>query len=430
MTNRPLLSNDDGDVALATPAHDGATHTGAAAVPPRLAEASPALGVLIVVPTLETGAAEHGAVELARVLSRAGHRVIVAARGGPLEVELAKAGVVFIERDAASKNPVAVLRNAFALAKLARAHRCDVIHAHGRVPAWSANIAARMARVPLITSWYKGFREQNLFKRFYNRIMVSGVRVVAAGDQLAELINDRYGTSWERIAVIPASVDTAVFDPSHVTPARIHAMRLAWGAGPQTRVVLVLGRMVRRKGHHLAVRAACRLKHMGLKDFLFVFAAAEGGMSHYACETWDQVLAANAADVCRIVSLPADRQAAFAAATIAISAAVQPEGTQRGVLEALAMGLPIVASDVAAGPDIVLAPPAVTPERMTGIRFSAGNEVALTAAVTRMLALSDGERQAIGCRGRDWVAAQFAPAVVSERMLRLYRDIAVGRPAR
>jgi glycosyltransferase involved in cell wall biosynthesis len=178
------------------------------------------------------------------------------------------------------------------------------------------------------------------------------------------------------------------------------------------------------------VQAACRLKEMGFKDFLFVLAAAErgeGGMSRYACETWDQVLAANAADVCRIVSLPADRQAAFAAATVAVSAALQPEGTQRGVLEALAMELPIVVSDMAAGPDIVLAPPAVTPERMTGLRFSAGDGAALTAAVIRMFALPDKERHTIGARGRDWVRVQFAPAVVSERMLRLYDDVAKSR---
>ena len=59
-----------------------------------------------------------------------------------------------------------------------------------------------------------------------------------------------------------------------------------------------------------------------------------------------------------------------AAATAVVSAAIQPEGLQRTILEALAMARPVVVSDLAAGPDIVLAPPAVPEERMTGLRFA------------------------------------------------------------
>jgi hypothetical protein len=49
-----------------------------------------------------------------------------------------------------------------------------------------------MPRVPLLTTWYKGFREQNALKRLYNGVMVRGERVIAVSDQLAELIVERY----------------------------------------------------------------------------------------------------------------------------------------------------------------------------------------------------------------------------------------------
>ena len=44
--------------------------------------------------------------------------------------------------------------------------------------------------------------------------MARGDRVVAISDQIAELIVERYSTPWERIAVIPASVDLERFDPA------------------------------------------------------------------------------------------------------------------------------------------------------------------------------------------------------------------------
>jgi glycosyltransferase involved in cell wall biosynthesis len=385
------------------------------------------LTVMVVVPTLGAGAAERGAVDLAHVLIGAGHRVVVVSHGGRMEEDLADDGATFVRRNVHSKNPFTVLRNAGALTQLARKHRCDVIHAHGRAPAWSAYLAARVLRIPFVTSWYKGFREQNPLKRFYNRIMVRGQRVVAAGDQIAELINDRYGTAWDRIVTVPASVDVSDFDPDAVSAERLEAMRRAWGATAQTQVILVLGRMVRRKGHHLVVQSARRMKDMGIRNFLCILCTGEEGMSRYACEIWDLVVASDAADVCRIVNFPADKQAAFAAATIAVSAATQAEGTARAVLEAQAMALPLVVSDLATGPEVVLAPPAVPDDRMTGLRFSSGDERELSAAIVRLLSMSQAQRQAVGRRGRAWVSAQFTPSVVSDRLLRLYEEFSNAR---
>ncbi len=384
--------------------------------------ANRSLAVLIVVPTLDSGAAETGAVELVRILANAGHRPIMVARGGRMESEIAAAGAQFIRLDVASKNPFVILRNAVLLARLIRAERCDVIHAHGRAPAWSAYIASRVTRVPLLTSWYKGFREQNVFKRLYNGIMTLGYRVVAASDELAELIHDRYGTPWDRIVVVPASVDVEKFDPAAVSPERIEAVRHAWGAGPETKVILVLGRMLRRKGHHLVVLAAQRLKAMGLQNFICIF--EDRGNTRYAGELWDLVLATNTADIVRVAVPAEDRPAVYAAAAVAVSAATQPEGVQRAVLEAQAMKCPILVSDLGAGPEVVLAPPSVPEERMTGLRFSTGDDAALAAGLIRLFSMPDPVQRAIGARGREWVMAQFTPDLVAERMLRLYADVA------
>jgi glycosyltransferase involved in cell wall biosynthesis len=385
------------------------------------------LTILLVVPTLQAGGAEMGAVDLVRMLTAGGHRAIVMSRGGRLEPRVSEAGGEFVYADVASKNPAIMARNAAAISRIVRSRKCDIIHVHGRAPAWSAFVASKITRVPFVTSWYKGFREQNALKRLYNSVMARGDRIVAVSDQLAEMISERYRVPADRIDVVPTSVDLALFDPQRMSPDRIEAMHRIFGVTPSDKVVLVIGRMLRRKGHHVAVRAARRLKDMGLKDFAFVFVGEDGGHSSYAGEIWDQVLAEELSDVVRLIGPVDDMPAAYATASVVVSAAIQTEGLQRTILEAQAMERPVIASDLGAGPDAVLAPPAVPEDRMTGLRFSAGDDAALAAALIRLFSMPVAAQAAIGVRGRQWVTDHFNQPAVTDLTMAIYSGLLRGR---
>ena len=386
-------------------------------------QARDAMTVLIAVPTLDVGAADVGALGLVRILTAAGHRAIVASEAGRLAADVTAAGGEFVALDLASNNPLRMLRNAATLSRIARERKCDTIHALGRSAAWSAFVAARLRRIPFVTSWYKGFRDQNIFKHLYNGIMARGDRVVAVSEQIAQLINDRYGLPWERIAVVPSSIDFERFNPAEVIPERVEAIRHAWGIKQDTKVILIVGRIVRRKGHHVVVKMAKRLKEMGFKDFLCVFVGEDRGRTHYTGELWDLVLSTGTMDVVRMAAPVSDMPAAYAAALVVVSAAVQPEGLQRSILEAQAMARPVVVSDLGAGPDVVLTPPAVSESRITGLRYHAGDDAALTAALLRLFSLPEPARRAMGARGRDWVLGHFDMPVVARQTLRLYDEI-------
>jgi glycosyltransferase involved in cell wall biosynthesis len=386
--------------------------------------------VLVLAPTLHAGAADAGAVDLVRILRNAGHRVLVASNGGRLEDEVTDTGAEFIRLDVADFNPIFIARAVLALRGVVRRAKCDVIHAHGRAAAWAGLVASRMTDVPLITTWHKGYREQNLFKRLWNSSMVRGTRVIAVSDQIAEMITERYRTPADHIRIVPAAIDMARFDPALVSEDRLDTIRRSWGVAPDTKVILVVGRMLRRKGHHVVVKAVHRLKERGLKDFVCVFAGEDQGRTRYTGELWDLVTETGTADVVRLTgAVDDDMPAAYAAATVVVSASVQPEGLQRAILEAQAMARPVVASDLAAGADAVLAPPAVTEDRMTGLRVPAGDEAALAAALIRLFSLSDAGRAAIGARGRAWVAEHFEAASIARATLALYADVTRSRPA-
>lgn len=387
-----------------------------------------AMAILIAVPTVEAGAADEGAVELARMLRASGHRAMVVSSGGRLERELAACGAETMRLDLASRSPLAIMRNAFVLRRIIAEHRCAVVHALARAPAWSALLAARMARVPFMTTWYNGFREQNTFKHFYNGVMARGERVIAVNGRIAEAIAASHSHASGRIVVVPSPIDFAAFDPALVTPQRVAAVRSAWDIGADTRAIVVVGRILRRKGHHVVVRAAGRLKEIGLRDFTFIFVGEDHGHSSYAGELWDLVLATGTSDMIRLVGPPADLPAAYGAATAVVSPVIQLEGSQRSLLEAMAMARPVIASDLAAGPDSVLAPPAVAEDRMTGFTFRSGDDGELAAALIRLLSAPESVRQSVGRRGREHALARFAAGDAATQMLALYVELARPQP--
>lgn len=387
------------------------------------------LTILIAVPTLESGAADNGALDLVKLLHGAGHRAIVASKGGRLANDVIAQGGEFVEMNVASKNPFVMMMCARKLARIVRQRKCDVVHALARAPGWSAYVAARLNRKPFVTSWYKGFREQNVFKRFYNGVMARGDRVIAASEDIADMIRERYDTPPEKLSVLPSSFDVAQFDPAQVSSERIDKIRHAWGVAKSCRVVLVPGRMVRRKGHHLIVQAAQRLKAQGVKDFMIVFTGEDQGRTRYTGDLWDAIASTGTNDVVRLAGLSGDLPAALAASTVAVFASTQAEGTQRAILAAQAMELPVVASDLAAGPDIVLAQPAIAENRITGYRFSSKDVAALAAALGKLLNMSTEARKAIGARGRNWVCEHHDAQVLAERTLRLYVDLAADTAA-
>src|SRR5437763_2504452 len=115
----------------------------------------------------------------------------------------------------------------------------------------------------------------------------------------------------------------ARFDPAAISADRLDVIRRAWGVAPDTKVILVVGRMLRRKGHHVAVQAVHRLKERGLKDFVCVFAGEDQGRTRYTGELWDLVSETGTTDVVRLAGAVDDMPAAYAAATVVVSAAVQ-----------------------------------------------------------------------------------------------------------
>ena len=100
-----------------------------------------------------------------------------------------------------------------------------------------------------------------------------------------------------------------------------------------------------------------------------VFVGEDRGRTRYTGELWDLVLSTGTMDVIRMAAPVADMPAAFAAASVIVSAAIQPEGVQRAILEGQAMARPVIVSDLGAGADVVLTAPCGARKPNCGISF-------------------------------------------------------------
>src|SRR5690348_687046 len=92
---------------------------------------------LQVIPSLVSGGAERGTVDLAAALVAAGWAAYVASSGGRLVHQLARTGAQHITLPLASKNPLGMRRNVGLLSEVIRRHKIDIVHARSRAPAWS-----------------------------------------------------------------------------------------------------------------------------------------------------------------------------------------------------------------------------------------------------------------------------------------------------
>ena len=377
--------------------------------------------ILQIIPRLDAGGAELSAVEIAQALTLAGARALVLAEPGRLTPKVTAAGGEVTAFPAGTKNPVRMLANARAIWRLAASEGVDLIHVRSRAPAWSALMAARRAKVPFVTTYHGAYNETNALKRLYNGVMARGDTVIANSHYTAGLIAQRYGTPRERIEVIHRGIDEDVFDPRRVAPDRIAALRARWGIAPETRVILQAARLTSWKGQSVLIDAVARLSAAGrLERTVVILAGDAQGRDDYVNALQSQIGRHGLQATVRLVGHVDDIAAAYLAAHVTVIASTDPEAFGRTVIEAAAMGCPVIATNIGAPPETVLAEPTVAGDAVTGWLVPPGDVHTLALRLEQALALAPDRRAAIGERARRHVLAHFTVRGMQRRTLSVY----------
>ena len=373
---------------------------------------APPPAILQVLPALRSGGVERGTLEIAEAQIAAGFRAIVASAGGEMVPALEALGAKHITLPLTAKAPWAMLRNAAALAALARSEGVALIHARSRAPAWSALLAARRMDLPFVTTYHGAYNEGFPGKRLYNSVMARGDRVIAISHFIADLIRARHGVEEARLRIIPRGVDLRRFDPALVSPARLAALRAAWGVPEGQPIIMLPARVTRWKGQMVLVEAMAQLPGDALA--LLVGDAAE--RPAFQAELQARIASLGLQNRVRLVGHATDMPAALMLADVVVHASTDAEAFGRTVIEAQAMARPVIASDLGAPRETVA-------EGITGWRTPPGDAAALAAALSRALAMTDSERAALGARARAAVLSGYTTAAMQAATMATYREL-------
>jgi len=389
--------------------------------------------VLQILPSLELGGAERSAVDVAGALVEAGATSLVASAGGPMVAELEAGGSRHLPFPAATKNPLHMLANVGKLARLVRAEGVDLLHARSRAPAWSALLAARRTGIPFVTTYHAQVHEGPALKRLYNSSLVRGSAVIANSSFNADRIRRVHNVPEARVITIPRGVDLARFDPALLDPSAVARQRADWvGSDAASLPILLLpARFTRWKGQLVAVAAAAELVRCGVRDFRLVLVGDAQGRDDYVAELKGAIEASGLGGQVLLSPSPDDMPTALAAADIVLAPSIDPEPFGRVPIEAQAMQRPVVASDAGGAVETVVAPEdGGGAEAATGRRVPPGAPAGLADALADLLALPEAERQAMGQRGREHVAARYSMRAMCSATLALYRRLLADRNAR
>ncbi len=198
--------------------------------------------------------------------------------------------------------------------------------------------------------------------------------------------------------------------------ARRRRGREALGIGPWEFAVGIAGRLQRWKGQDVVIRAAASLIHARPHARLFVIGGALFGLERgYEAEL--KKLAGDLGIAGQVVFTGHREDVAdcLAALDVAVHASIEPEAFGLVLVEAMAAGTALVASDAGAAREIV------TPGA-DGLLTPPGDHEALAAA---LLALCDDptRRVAIAAAGARTVRERFDATIMTRKMEALYRSV-------
>ncbi|TWT33775.1 GDP-mannose-dependent alpha-(1-6)-phosphatidylinositol monomannoside mannosyltransferase [Posidoniimonas corsicana] len=292
--------------------------------------------------------------------------------------------------------------------RLHRLHRFERVYCGSCVtPGWVAWLVKKVLRIPYVCFVHG---EEVFFPedepptgllssrqlRFQMRLIVSSAdRLIANSNNTARLLEESWGVPSERLRVMHPGVDASHYVPTEYSPS-IRA-RLGW-SGKQ--VVLTVGRLQRRKGHDMMIRAMPRILESA-PDVLYVI-VGNGGELDYLRSLVNEcgvqasvVFRTDASDTellqmyqqCDLFALPNRRVGA------------DIEGFGIVLLEAQACGKPVVAGRSGGTRETLK-------EGVSGVLVDCGDPDSIAREVLRMLA-DERRLVAMGNAARQWIEGNF-----------------------
>jgi len=284
-----------------------------------------------------------------------------------------------------------------------RRRRYTLVHTHNSITGAVGRMAARLAGVPVTVHTTHGFHFHERMSRAARLGWVTIERVLARATDALFCQNREELAELERLGFAPRhgawhvgnGIDLDAFRPRAAPPTH-----------PRP-VCLSVGRLEGVKNHAMLFRALRRLGARAPETWLV-------GDGPRRAEYEATVRRAGLAGRVRFLGYRYDVAALTAAADVAVLTSVK-EGMPRALMQAMAVGVPVVATDVKGSREAVA-------DGDTGFLVPLDDDAALADRLARLLD-TPALREEMGRRGVQHAREHFDEARIVERLAGLYRDV-------
>lgn len=354
--------------------------------------------------------------------------VEIACSQGPTVEKLQKQGYVIhpvqIDRRI---SPVLNLKSIYQLMKLIRQQQYDLVHVHTPIAAVLGRIAAKLAGVKAIvyTSHGLPFHDRSSPKEY---ALYSNVEKFAAllTDLILSQNHEDIVTAKklglcppEKIAYLGNGVDIDRFNGVRLDPTHQTQLRKSFGI-PDTADLIIgtIGRLTRKKGCGYLIEATAKL----LPQFpnlhtLVIGSEASGDPEPIKAELMERICTLGIEKHVTFTGSRQDIPEILGLLDIFTLPTFTHEGLPRSIVEAMSMGLPVVATDIRGCREAVV-------HQETGLIVPPQDSEKLAESLGILLANPD-LRLAYGKASRHRVESEYDENLVFQRLERYYRKLGI-----
>lgn len=368
--------------------------------------------LLQVLPHLNSGGLVSGAIEIANFVKAKGGKSILVSSGGFRETEVLKNNCISIHLPMDTKNPLTIYKNKKRLINIIEKYRVNIVHARSRAPAWSAYLATKKLKVSFITTFHGTYGLENFLKRKYNEIMLKGRYVIAISKFIKEHIKSEYKKT-KNVYVVPRGINESFFSPENVTAARIIATAKKIKTDEFKKTILMPGRITSWKGHEIAIRAISLLNDNNIK--LIILGDSQNRI-RYKKNLKKLVAKLGLNNNVLFLEQTRDLPAFMMLADLVISCSTKPEAFGRTILEAQAMGRPVLAFNHGGSVELIKENKNGTLSKPLDIKEFSDN-------IRKCLTMTLNERQKLSIESIRNVRKKYLTTMMCEKTLNLYKDL-------
>lgn len=165
------------------------------------------MNILLVAMGLDIGGAETHVVSLAKKLKRKGHYPVVISSGGIYEQELISEQIPHYKAELAEKGLKATADSIKVMKNVIRKEKIDLIHAHGRIPAFIGKIISIIKNTPFMTTAHAKFDDGGIYKL----ISFWGKETISVSEDIKTHLINNFGVNENKITIINNGIDTEKF---------------------------------------------------------------------------------------------------------------------------------------------------------------------------------------------------------------------------